>query len=376
MIGYINNDSITTDANNFAIQFVSDTYLPKDAMTIKLCAEENGVSPVFSLNIPTLNHVYYDPNLQDENLFNRESDTETVKKIDNSAQLSSIDEYKVSLKTPEIKPPKDDTEIVYKMSIEPSNTVLNVEDDTLTWNLYRQRVSVSTTGKEILGNKQLVSKIYAQGTNSQDGQETKGSQETQNSQEIYPILQFKVNDKIYSNPKTDENDHNADMYDATNQKFGVKFDYNPGQHKVKIGFAGYTTDTIKNPNDKIHNNKKVTYRSAEVEFTVDMYWKIANTVNFAQIYKKINEDKEIKSISIHTTDKFQNYMNTIRGTTPTDTNNYMHFFIKNMVLHEAEHIPLFHPNVRMKIYSKAADGSDTNVEAVGIRKIGAIIEYK
>ena len=69
-------------------------------------------------------------------------------------------------------------------------------------------------------------------------------------------------------------------------------------------------------------------------------------------------------------------MNTIRGTTPTDTNNYMHFFIKNMVLHEAEHIPLFHPNVRMKIYSKAADGSDTNVEAVGIRKIGAIIEYK
>ena len=166
------------------------------------------------------------------------------------------------------------------------------------------------------------------------------------------------------------------MYDATNQKFGVKFDYNPGQHKVKIGFAGYTTDTIKNPNDTVHNNKKITYRSAEVEFTVDMYWQISNTVNFAQIYKKINEDKEIKSISIHTTDKFQNYMNTIRGTTPTDTNNYMHFFIKNMVLHEAEHIPLFHPNVRMKIYSKAADGSDTNVEAVGIRKIGAIIEYK
>ena len=370
MIGYINNDSFTTDANNFAIQFVSDTYLPKDAMTIKLCAEQNGVSPVFSLNIPTLNHVYYDPNLQDANLFNRASDTETIKKIDNTAELSSINEYNVSLKTPEIKPPKDDTEIVYKMSIEPSNTVLNVEDDILTWNLYRQKVSVSTTGKEILGNKQLVSKIYAQGTNSQDGQEN------QNSQEIYPILQFKINDKIYSNPKTDQDDHNADMYDATNQKFGVKFDYNPGQHKVKIGFAGYTTDTIKNPNDTVHHNKKITYRSAEVEFTVDMYWQISNTVNFAQIYKKINEDKEIKSISIHTTDKFQNYMNTIRGTTPTDTNNYMHFFIKNMVLHEAEHIPMFHPNVRMKIYSKAADGSDTNVEAVGIRKIGAIIEYK
>ena len=72
-------------------------------------------------------------------------------------------------------------------------------------------------------------------------------------------------------------------------------------------------------------------------------------------------------------------MNTIKGTTASDDSDYdkyIHLLIKNMVLHEAEHIPMFHPNIRMKIYSKKSDGSDTDVEAIGIRKIGAVIEYK
>lgn len=359
MIGYINNDSITTDANNFAIQFVSDTYLPKDSIIIKLCAEKNGVSPIYSLNIPTLNHIYYDPDLYSDTLFTRTDDTNTIKTLSN-ANLATVNEYNVALKTPEIAAPKTN-EIVYKMSIEPTTTVLDVDNDKLRWNIYKQQViSVNqTTGAEVLGNKQLVTTMYK--TTTENNQTTTTS--------VKPTLQLKTLENVYSNASS-----NNAMYDSVNQQFGVKFDYNPGQYKVKIGFQGYTTDTINKSSDTEHHGKKVTYRSAEVEFTVDMYWVIENTVNFAQIYKKISEDKEIKSISIHTTEKFKDYMNTIKGTNATK--KYMHFFIKNIVLHEAEHIPMFHPNVRMKIYSKAADGSDTNVEAVGIRKIGAVIEYK
>ena len=63
------------------------------------------------------------------------------------------------------------------MSIEPSLTTLNAEDDILHWNIYKQKVSVSTTGKETLGNKQLVTKIYPQAGGS--------------AAQVYPTLQFK-----------------------------------------------------------------------------------------------------------------------------------------------------------------------------------------
>ena len=212
--------------------------------------------------------------------------------------------------------------------------------------------------KETFGNKEYIGEIYnSSGTSNTDK----------------PIFQIKVNNTTYQTTKSTSNNTTTTNV-SYEDEFRAKFDYAPGQYKVRIGFQGFST-FIDNENDP-DNGKLVTYRSAENEFTVDMFWKISNTVNFAQIYKKINEDKTIQSISINTTDKFQNYMNTIRGTDASDTSQYMHFFIKNMVLHEAEHIPMFHPNVRIKIYSKAEDGSDTDVEAVGVRKVGAVIEYK
>lgn len=372
MIGYINNETITSDANNFAIQFACDTYLPKDSLLIKLCSEKNGVSPVFTLNMPTLNQIYYDPSLQSTQVFNRTEDTNTIKTLSGGTEVNKITEgtYDVSLNDPQIKPPASEAEIVYKMTIEPTNTTLSADQDKLGWNLYRQKVTANGN-KEVLGNKELVTEIYPS---------------TGGSTKIKPVFLLKTGDSLYSNTysATAGENHNDEMYDSEAQRFGVQFDYSPSQYKVKIGFKGYTTGKITATSDTEHNDKTVTYRSAEAEFTVDMYWVIKNTVNFSQIYKKINEEKNIKSVSIHTTNKFQDYMNTIRGTKKTDVlppsegiaAPCMHFFIKNMVLHEAEHIPLFHPNVRMKIYSKAADGSDTNVEAVGIRKIGAIIEYK
>lgn len=370
-IGYINNDSITTDANNFAIQFVSDVYLPKDSLYINLCAEKNGVNPVFTLNMPTLNHVYYDPDLYSPEIFNRTEEQNQIKRIDNDAVISES-ESSFSIKTAEKKYtlPNNGKEsdypsnkrVTYNVSIEPEQTTLTVEKDTFKWNVYRQEVTIEN-GKEVYGTKEFMTEVYTDVANGNGQSETK----------ITPKFQVQIAGKTFSSVSG-----NTNVMSIPNDNFGFKFDYKPGQYQFKIGFQGYSV-LVDNPSDTKHHGKIVTYRSASNAFNVNIYWVISNKISFAQIYKKINEDREIKSISINTTAKFQEYMNTIKGTTAssdTDYDKYIHLLIKNMVLHEAEHIPMFHPNVRMKIYSKKTDGSDTDVEAIGIRKIGAVIEYK
>lgn len=98
-------------------------------------------------------------------------------------------------------------------------------------------------------------------------------------------------------------------------------------------------------------------------------------VNFSQIFKRINDEFNIKSISLSTTDNFRKYMNKIRGTdTTTDADAAITIFVKNMVLHEADTIPLFHPNIRMKIYGDS-DTDDDKLDSPSIRKIGSIIQY-
>ena len=101
--------------------------------------------------------------------------------------------------------------------------------------------------------------------------------------------------------------------------------------------------------------------------------------NFIQYNKRkeerINDEFNIKSISLSTTDNFRKYMNKIRGTdTTTDADAAITIFVKNMVLHEADTIPLFHPNIRMKIYGDS-DTDDDKLDSPSIRKIGSIIQY-
>lgn len=376
-IGYINNGTITKDANNFAIQFVSDTYIPKDSLFIKLCAEENGVSPVFSLNMPTLNHVFYDKNLELSNLLDTTNETGNIYKVDTTKDdyhstttitADTSKKYTVSATPTAAKnlpdgkketdySQKKDNKIEYKISIEPVNTTLNIAQDKLEFNVYKQKVTIdSKTSKETYGTKSLIGKIR---------------KDSDGKTKVIPDLQVQIDDKVLS-----YTGDNPMAFDSTQiGRYGFILDYATGQYKIKIGFQGYSV-IVDDSTDTEHNKKMVTYRSAETEFTVNMYWRMTNTVNFAQIFKKINEDTEIKSISIETSEKFGEYMNTVRGTKATDDSANMHIFIKDMTLYEAEHIPLLHPNVRMKIYSKAHDGQKTDVEAVGIRKVGAVIEYK
>ena len=110
--------------------------------------------------------------------------------------------------------------------------------------------------------------------------------------------------------------------------------------------------------------------------------------SFAQIYKKLNDDEVINSISISTTSK--DYMSQVWGTqnedgtvTPLDLDkeakngdakHVLTLFIDNITLHEAKHIPLFYPNVRMKFYH--SNDKPDDVDTYNLRKIGAVIEYR
>ena len=371
MIGYVNNDSITKDANNFAIQFASDTYLPKDSLHINLCAQRNGVDPIFTLNMPTLNQVYWDKNLEASNLFDATTEyANKLKTTSNGNVTESSSAYSITNKITPVLPQgvkeSDCTVKEYKITIEPAKTTLDIDNNTLEWNVYKQEVTKKSNGTEKYGDKQLIDKVYVNSGNVS----SKGKTDTitlSDSDKKIPQLLININNITY---KTHTDAGQSVLANtSTVGNYNAKFAYEPGSYKVKIGFQGYTAYQQGNNGT---NKTLYKYRSAENEFIVNIFWRISNAVKFSQIYKKISEDKEIQSLSITTTDKFKDYMNTIKNTQSTNINSAIHIFIKNITLYEAEHIPLFHPNMRMKIYSRSSDGE----ASVNIRKIGAVLEYK
>ena len=99
-------------------------------------------------------------------------------------------------------------------------------------------------------------------------------------------------------------------------------------------------------------------------------------VNFSQVYRKLNTDETIKSISLETTEKFRDFMRTIHGEVEEveDMKKTLNVYIKNIMLYEAETMPIFHPNIRMKIYNKPR-GEET-LDSPGVRKIGAVLTYR
>lgn len=94
-------------------------------------------------------------------------------------------------------------------------------------------------------------------------------------------------------------------------------------------------------------------------------------VNFAQIFKKINKDMTIRSISIRATSRFKEYMKEIRA---TDQTGYVSLYIGKIVVYKAETIPLFYKNMRMKIYDN--NQLQYGLHMASVRKVGCVIEYK
>lgn len=98
-------------------------------------------------------------------------------------------------------------------------------------------------------------------------------------------------------------------------------------------------------------------------------------VKFSQIFKKINQDINIKSISIRATTRFKEYMKEIRG---SDNAGYVSLYIGKIVLYKAETIPMLYKNIRLKIYdnNRFEGWVGRNVNLATIRKVGCVIEYK
>lgn len=94
------------------------------------------------------------------------------------------------------------------------------------------------------------------------------------------------------------------------------------------------------------------------------------TINFTQIYKKVSDDVEIRSISISSTQSFREKMTTVVGDGGPD---FINVYINNITLYESETMPIFHPVTRMKLYSRSEPGV---YNSPSIRKVGAVLIYK
>ena len=58
-ICYFNNKIATKNYKHIGFQIASDCYIPKNALKLNLCADNAGANVIESVNIPTLNYIYY-----------------------------------------------------------------------------------------------------------------------------------------------------------------------------------------------------------------------------------------------------------------------------------------------------------------------------
>lgn len=426
---YLNNDTITTDFKHFAIQFATDTWLPKNSLTIDLCSERDGKNPVYSLNLPTLNYLFYSPNQEYRggNVYKGEFEYITKealqKKVDSGTSIST-ETVRVNGKDYEVtkKYRKESDSYLYPRGFNIGDTkyamyitckkssngnVYEITDkngSTFKYNEETIKYVMIGFGDEEIRLDNLFSE-YNQDNNKfgllnenkwegidnltantgprykmlGESEEKVGVHRTDSN--IYlqtnqnPIQPSAISISVYN--KKGENLTTAYKKDDTGTRCKIKKVRTDGD----IGIYEKTAKEITDTNvAKVAISFKVPNRVTDEP---DECWlqRVSSkpTPMFSQIYKKIDDDQQIKSIRISTTDKFYEFVKKIKEQSITDVSpdidEYITFFIKNISLHEAEHIPLYHPNIRMKLYGKVKDGSK-DVDSPGVRKIGAVIEYK
>ena len=85
MLCYFNNTYDLSKYKHIGIQLATDAYVPKDCLKICLCAKPNGQEEITSINVPTLNAVYFPYDSKDSiNL------SQIFKKIEKDASIKSI----------------------------------------------------------------------------------------------------------------------------------------------------------------------------------------------------------------------------------------------------------------------------------------------
>lgn len=101
-------------------------------------------------------------------------------------------------------------------------------------------------------------------------------------------------------------------------------------------------------------------------------------VNLVQIIKKIKTTERFDKICLVATPKWMEYSGKLKNVTtehPEGTlGEYITLYVGNIRLYRAKTMPFFYPYMRMKFYLDDAD--EVSREKIGIRKIGAIIQYQ
>jgi hypothetical protein len=96
---------------------------------------------------------------------------------------------------------------------------------------------------------------------------------------------------------------------------------------------------------------------------------VNDLVKFTQIYKKINKNHLIKSLSISTGPTFRFKLDKLLGNT---NSGKITLYMKDIMLYEASTMPILHKNIRAKIYSKSEGGS---FNLPTLRKFGVVATY-
>lgn len=389
---YLNNDSITTDAKHFAIQIATDTWLPKNSFKVELCSEENGINPVYSLNVPTLNYLFYEPeriyrgNIRNNFVFVEDTDYKTVEGLqkgfdDGEITSDDLNTKKYRFKSDSYLYPR--AAILKEVSYTP---YINCKETSTEY----QYTIKDKSGNSFKYNDKVIEKISFGG-------------------------QYSSTEKIFSFEELFEEDGEYRINDKTNSKNNIsnvlgiisaltspfiEYKYkNDSFKRVNVESLSIAIYNSKGQNLKDTTSTKITdWIGTKIAISFKVSEKVVKQTdaewaafynekpvpNFSQVYKKINEDNQIKSIRLSTTDKFSEFIQKIKNREkdrPASSDidkdyDYITIFIKNIFLHEAEHIPLFHPNVRMKLYGQQKESATSDVDSPGVRKVGAVIEYK
>ena len=103
-----------------------------------------------------------------------------------------------------------------------------------------------------------------------------------------------------------------------------------------------------------------------------------NKVSLAQVVKKIKTTEKFDKIVLVATNRFKTYAGKLKNVTDANPNGALGaditLYIGNITLYRAETFPMLYPMMRMKMYLDKADSISR--DQIGIRKLGAIIEYQ
>lgn len=100
-----------------------------------------------------------------------------------------------------------------------------------------------------------------------------------------------------------------------------------------------------------------------------------NKINLVSIFKKLKTTDRFDKIVLHATNRFKNYAKLLKtSSTGTNLGDTISLYVGNISLYRANSLPLVYPYFRTKIYLDGADSISR--DQIGIRKLGAIIQYQ